>query len=202
VLALLLPALLVEAWHPFTIPALHGFGLVLLIVPLRAWQCLYPATPLAAVAYRRPWTCGFILLFPLMGLVLAFTPRLRQAEPPWVSHAREVAEDLAAKRMLAPGEPLAVLGIDPLAAAALGYDLKGEHPLEPQPSPAALTDFHAMLRDHGYAHAWVGAAEARRLLRLPDPAGASLIFATSPEGLVVRGIYPLPAPLAPAEETR
>lgn len=183
------------SWLPWDLVAR---GIALALVPLalvvmayaRRW---YAASWLARMAYRRPWSMGLVLAVPVVAMALAVAPWIRPPAPPIVAHALTVAADMRSKGL--PGEAkVMVQGVPDVARLALARQLQ-----LPAGQPAMLPDGLPMEQVQGTALAagakylWQGPLAAREMMGVSSTLDATVLYEVTPDALLVRGLYPLPA---------
>lgn len=186
-----------SAWVPWPLEGpwwhnlLHLLSLTLLALPARLLNGIYQTSSLARATHGHPWLYAAPVVAAAVAAALALKPLVITVPAPIITYAQQVAVDVQAKKLVPPQAQVAVVGLPPLAAAALAYHLP--HAIVAQVSDTLpLSTFHATLRNQGYPLVWVGSQAAQGLFGLPDAPSASLFAQTTAEGLVIRAIYPMP----------
>lgn len=170
---------------------LHLFAFMLLAIPIRLAMYFYNGSPVARGARRNPWFYALPLVALAVSAGMSLQPSVVVPPAPIISYAQSVATDLQSKKLTFPNQPIAVVGLPPVAVAALQYHLPTAR-VNVVSETTPLSTFHSTMRNQGYTLLWMGAGAAQTLFRLPNAPAASLVAQTTESGLAIRAIYPMP----------
>ncbi|MFZ2587273.1 MAG: hypothetical protein WAZ18_04045, partial [Alphaproteobacteria bacterium] len=163
------------------------------VVGVWAVQRVYAGSWLARVAYRAPWRLGFVVAVPCVAAGMAMAPSLRPVPPPVVGYAQEVVADVLLKGLKPVEGFVAVQGVPSVARAVVGQGLG-----LPWGQPVVLEEggglkgLQTAALERGVGLVWQGSAVAGPMMGVVQPLDVSVLYAVTPDAMVVRGLYPLP----------